>query len=138
MIFSIASSLFFFVLIMMFFKGHKICHKFGLHCIIKTVPCCPCPDPCLLIKPYHTMTNASTLDNRDATEIPNGSLGDNAVRRSEIYFYYGGQKTFLHGKPLPLPSEPAANGEDMTKVRDVIICFYCYIHILQSETTFLD
>lgn len=92
-----------------------MCAKCGLHCRLVNVLCCPCPNPCLDIKPYRigaeSASNVTRLD--DAILAPNHNVQKEAKLLNEIYLYREPQKQiFLCGKPpQPRSVQPARNEE---------------------------
>jgi len=117
MIFSVSSLIFFSMLIVVFFKGHKMCCKCGLHCKFINVLFCPCPNPCLAIKPYHDHTkyfsSVMQLHDMNAIQAANPGVINEAVMQNEIYLYHGSKQIFLLNKPpQPQLAQPARNDED--------------------------
>ena len=127
MIFAIASFVFFSTLIAVFFKSHQMCGKCGLHCIFKNVLCCPCPDPCLNVKPYpiHTKSplNIMRLNNMNVTLAPNRNIETEAAPQNEIYLYHGSKRIFLLRQPQQQLTQPARNDE-ATQVK------HLHMHVL--------
>ena len=131
MIFSLVSLVFCSVLIAVFFKNHKVCHMCGLHCIFKNLLCCPCPDPCLDIKPYRIQTehNPPVMQLRDMNAFwgPNRNAGNAVAPANEIYLYHGSKRIFLLRKPPQPQLAKHTRNDEATHVRycETYICFIC-------------
>ena len=117
-IFAITSSLFFFLLIVLFFNTEMLFKRRGIHCICMHILCCPCPSPCIhytdpslntpaieVISPVDSEMNGESLNEVGAANESNS----NGQSHTEIYCYTqkGERKKWLVGqKAKPKESIP--------------------------------